>query len=227
MSLPERALAILLTCSVGALALAVPAGCGRSRSEKIMAFFFDGYSTGQDSLVLASVVDSAEVVRAQRRAEKMAKADSTRATVEMHVHPPYADGDCTSCHNMPGGGNAKVGQSSMPSLGSGRAEGPGYLIMPLEELCVECHDDKTEEYADESDMYIHAPVASGECTLCHHHHRSRFQNILLSDTIRVLCFQCHDESIGGGEDDHPELEESDDCTDCHNPHLSTEELFLY
>ncbi|MFQ5499245.1 MAG: cytochrome c3 family protein [Candidatus Zixiibacteriota bacterium] len=218
--------AIILACVLGALSQAFGAGCGETRNRKIMSFLFDGYRDGRDSVYVNSEEDSLEVQRTNRRLIRQARADSLRVVSEVFFHAPYADGDCSICHNMPRSKSTAAGNSAMPSLGTSQATGESWLVMPVEELCFECHDDMTEDYADENNMNIHAPVAAGECTTCHHPHRSGNEKLLLADTVKVLCFQCHDETIGDGSEDHPELEESDDCTDCHTPHLSTDEFFL-
>jgi len=219
---------IIILLSVAAIVInGLMASCGGTKSKKVLSFFFDGVPTEQDSTLTDSVGNKAALeafLRSEERRKE--KLDSVQAGLQAEMHSPYAEGECSSCHNMPDKGGTSSGNSSMPSLSTGQASGSGWLVMPVEELCIECHTDKTEEFAEENDMEIHGPVATGECTTCHHPHRSKYKHLLLAEPVRKLCFQCHEENIPEGFGDHPELEDTDDCIDCHNPHMSTEEFFL-
>ncbi len=196
-------------------------GCGGG-GRSVLTFLFDGVPN-RDSLAADSMVeDSFGNLRAMRESERKARIDSIKAANQMQMHSPYADKDCSACHTMPdrraSGGNLSFNFSSTGET--------SFMKMPVEELCISCHEDKSAEYAEEQGMMIHSPVEDGECTTCHHPHRSRYPHLLLTATARELCLDCHDESIPEGEEDHPELEDSDDCTDCHNPHMSEDEFLL-
>ena len=67
-----------------------------------------------------------------------------------HVHPPVADGSCSSCH-QPHGYTAETS-----------IKGDG-----LRNLCLMCHDGFEPEEA-----HVHGPVAVGACTVCHDPHQS-------------------------------------------------------
>ena len=220
--LPAFFLAASATASL-ALAAGAP-GCANRRVHGALDFLFDGVPpvARADSNGVAATGDS----RAARDEMRRARQDSLRTALDMTSHPPYAEGECTLCHNMPGKRTTGQIHGSMPSLSTDKAAGQGWLVMPADELCFECHDDKTGEYAEENGMMIHAPVEAGECIECHSPHRSRYKHLLLSDPVRTLCFKCHEESIAGGAYDHPELELEDHCTDCHNPHMSEDEKLL-
>ncbi len=205
-------LAILLSAAIS--------GCG---NKKVLSFFFDGVPAETDSTADTLILDPDRHTAALTAQLRRERADSIAAANRFILHAPYADGDCDGCHNMETRSNSG---SSLPSLGSNPAAGSGWLIAPVEELCITCHDDMSADYAEENELSIHAPVAEGMCVTCHSPHRSRNEHLLLTKTARELCLQCHDESIPTGEDEHPELEEDDDCTMCHNPHLSVDELFL-
>ena len=109
------------------------------------------------------------------------------------VHPPVADGDCTTCHD--------------PHA----SEEPKLLTQPIAELCLTCHSDKTEF------AVVHGPASAGECVACHNPHESEIKP-LLSKPVEELCFGCHEDMQGvtKKKDVHPPVLES--CTDCHNPH---------
>ena len=200
--------------------LALAQGCGGPNSRKVLRFFFDGVPEADTTTTLQSAVED---VRKQRELQRQASIDSLRKLNEFQTHPPYAARECSSCHNMP---NKRERVNTMSFTPGEQGEVSSWLALPLESLCFKCHSDKSEQYAEDNGLMIHDPVAAGECVTCHHPHRSRNKSLLLAETARELCLECHDESIPEGEGDHPELEDTDDCTDCHNPHLSEDEYLL-
>ncbi|MDT8421617.1 MAG: cytochrome c3 family protein [Desulfuromonadales bacterium] len=121
-----------------------------------------------------------------------------------HVHPPVADGSCSSCHS-PHGYTAETS-----------IKGDG-----LRNLCLMCHDG----FEPELD-HIHGPVAVGACTVCHDPHQSDNPFRLLKP-MPDLCLSCHEtfaEGLNSAPVVHPPvLEET--CTSCHLPHQSAQ-LFL-
>ncbi|MFQ5453990.1 MAG: cytochrome c3 family protein [Candidatus Zixiibacteriota bacterium] len=201
-------------------------GCGGPKSKKILSFFFDGVDDNQIGYD-STMIDSNLLSTGNKKAvERQKTLDSIMAKNEYEMHPPYAEGECSSCHNVSNKKNSTSKGSSMSFIPSGEGSLSGWLVLPVEELCLQCHTDKSLEYAEENNLNIHEPVASGECTICHHPHRSKYKPLLLAEKARTLCLSCHDEEIPQGAGDHPELEASDDCIECHNPHLSSEEFFL-
>jgi len=206
-------LAILLSAMLGSC----------SANRKTLSFFFDGVPVETDSTADTLVGEQNPAIDTTMAKLRKARADSIAAANRYILHSPYADGKCNSCHNMESRG--KTG-NSIPSLSPNPASGTGWLVTPVEELCIICHEDMSVDYAEENELSIHFPVAEGMCITCHNPHRSRYEHLLNTNSARELCLQCHDESIPAGEDEHPELEDDDDCTLCHNPHLSVDEYFL-
>jgi predicted CXXCH cytochrome family protein len=111
------------------------------------------------------------------------------------VHPPFAEGDCTTCHELTA--KNKFGIIDMGDV-----------------FCYMCHDEKNTK------AVVHAPVESGDCTMCHSPHQSPNASLLLESPVSKVCFTCHDEDeiskhkqvhapVAGGE-----------CTSCHDPHES-------
>ncbi len=218
-SFPTKRLALIVFLSLTLSASFSACGAG---GRGVLTFFFDGVPQEDTISKDGSAADTFANLRERREAERKARMDSITAANRLQMHQPYADKDCSACHTMPdrkkSGGNLSFSFSS-----TGKTS---FLKMPVESLCISCHEDKSVTYAEEQEMTIHSPVEEGECLTCHEPHRSRYENLLKTSTARELCLGCHDESIPEGEDDHPELEDSDDCTDCHNPHMSDGEFLL-
>ena len=128
--------------------------------------------------------------------------DQTGQTPAWYVHEPRKD--CTTCH----GKRKQRGFSSET-----------YLIAQEPELCYNCHDDYTV-----SALFVHGPVAVGQCLFCHNPHKSKIEH-LLREPEPGLCYQCHDintiELIAA----HLPNQQSS-CTNCHNPHASSLKALL-
>lgn len=106
------------------------------------------------------------------------------------LHPALDDG-CDGCHTLEGGKLKAKDQK---------------------EACYACHNDfsKAEEGKK---VFLHTPVASGECTGCHDPHfatRPKLQK------LEKGCFECHDPFPSEGTAHRPAV--SGECTVCHSPH---------
>lgn len=118
------------------------------------------------------------------------------APVPGSTHGPYAAKLCTGCHSA-GATNA--------------------LLAPRDELCLRCHElnlDKT---------FVHGPLASGGCLVCHDPHSSRYRYLLVSEP-GTFCLGCHDRDTVAKIDGHTDLSES--CTTCHDAHGSDTKYLL-
>jgi predicted CXXCH cytochrome family protein len=122
--------------------------------------------------------------------------------LDWYVHEPTKD--CSLCH----GKRAQDGFSRQTRL-----------IAQVPELCYKCHDDYTA-----SAVFVHGPVAVGECLFCHHHHKSRNEH-LLNEPEPELCYLCHDREMTEAITGHlPEL--SSGCSNCHHAHASSAKVLL-
>ena len=84
-----------------------------------------------------------------------------------------------------------------------------------ESSCFVCHENRRGMFSQE---FVHGPVASGSCGICHDPHGSRYEKSLNHPT-QILCFSCHqevEEQLSMTEVHEPFLEGH--CTACHDPH---------
>ena len=113
-----------------------------------------------------------------------------------YQHAPYAAKECSSCHDRNKTNN---------------------LIVPKDQLCFTCHDFPMDK------KYVHGPLASGGCLLCHNPHASPNPYLLVSAST-TFCFSCHDrEAIPK---DEPHMRADVQCTDCHDAHMSDKKYLL-
>ncbi len=112
------------------------------------------------------------------------------------AHGPFAAKLCSACHEA-GATNA--------------------LVVPRDQLCFRCHDLRMDR------KYVHGPLASGGCLVCHDPHRSRYRYLLVSDSD-TFCFHCHSRESLAGSAAHADLQGQ--CTDCHDAHMSDQKYLL-
>jgi predicted CXXCH cytochrome family protein len=164
--------------------LCILLGCSPAARQRVKHFFFE---IPEEQPAQASTEGGT--------AEPAESALPTAPTPEprfVSIHPPYAQHQCTACHN-PG---AKMEVRDDPA-----------------KWCAACHP---RFFSDEVE---HDPVASGDCTMCHQLHRSTHPH-LLRDAVHTLCAECHGEAdeLGGDVHSGPDANE---CAKCHNPHFGS------
>ncbi|UCG60996.1 MAG: hypothetical protein JSV52_11800 [Candidatus Zixiibacteriota bacterium] len=115
-------------------------------------------------------------------------------------HAPFADGDCTTCHD---------------------GLQPHRLVSGVNQLCFACHEDFVSEATS---SVVHAPLQQDEgCVGCHGPHVGYGSSLLYKQGIQ-LCLACHDNDDFEGTIKHAVAFE--DCGNCHEPHTSTNEGLL-
>ncbi len=112
-------------------------------------------------------------------------------------HGPYAARMCGACH---------------------LSTAANSYVEPLDQLCFRCHDLKLDK------KYVHGPLASGGCTVCHDPHSSRYQYLLVSESD-TFCFHCHEEKAVWQTEAHADID-GQPCTTCHDPHQSDDPALL-
>ncbi|MFA6147210.1 MAG: cytochrome c3 family protein [bacterium] len=108
------------------------------------------------------------------------------------LHPALDDG-CEGCHTLEDG-KLKAKEQK--------------------EACYACHNDFSKAEGGKK-VFLHAPVASGECTACHDPHfavRPKLQK------IGKGCLECHDPFATSGSVHLPAG--NGECRVCHGPHAS-------
>lgn len=127
-------------------------------------------------------------------------ADDPDATWGMHK--PLKS--CAPCH----GGESDQATSDNP-----------HLIAPVPELCGLCH----KEYVAMTG-WVHGPVATGNCMLCHEPHKSKNQS-LLNGPMPELCYRCHEPDVLKLVAGHSG-ESYTSCNNCHEGHTSPGRMLL-
>ncbi|MFZ5947197.1 MAG: cytochrome c3 family protein [Stygiobacter sp.] len=130
---------------------------------------------------------------------------------ENFVHGPVDAGECETCHNQRSSSGFKL----------------KFNVEKESEVCLECHDDI--KAGIDKKKFIHAPVVTERCTICHSPHASKHEFQLRNSTNQI-CLSCHDDMSEGNHPVvfHPYQNRKDprnskrelNCTSCHNPHFS-------
>jgi len=106
------------------------------------------------------------------------------------LHPALDDG-CDGCHTLEGGTLKAKDQK---------------------EACYACHNDFAKAEGGKK-VFVHAPVAAGECTACHDPH---FATLPKLQKIVKGCLECHDPFPATGTVHAPVG--AGECVACHSPH---------
>ncbi|UCE71701.1 MAG: hypothetical protein JSU99_10525 [Nitrospiraceae bacterium] len=199
--------ALMMLVSI-AFMLTFISGCDKYSKQRVLTFFFTGVPPLEGNASKAQVA-----LLVQSEGKKAAVRKNWPST-----HGPYGAGQCYLCHVMKGE-SKELFSGSFPSYQSL----PKELLLPKNEVCIECHTTKSFTSAFTKNLWIHGPVSAGMCTTCHHHHHSSFSYLLLKKSSKELCSQCHIEESITKIEEHLEDKE---CTFCHNPHLGKNRFLL-
>jgi predicted CXXCH cytochrome family protein len=123
------------------------------------------------------------------------------------LHPPFAGGDCSGCHD------------------NHQSDFPHRLVQEGNALCYQCHPDKGE--AIKARKVVHAPVKQS-CVQCHSPHGSS-SPALLSAPVPELCATCHPGQTTQRQrviTKHGPMVDQKSCRNCHDPHYSDQPRLL-
>jgi predicted CXXCH cytochrome family protein len=144
-------------------------------------------------------------------------------------HPLWAAKQCTECHAPSADLEMQVSDngSSTHEVGDLSSSPPPGLILPADKLCISCHRDKTARRAIRERLWLHNPVARGDCLPCHNHHQS-YNQAHLQQSLDKICSPCHtpdqlpQDCLGEQEDGQVNI----DCIECHNVHMGQNRFLL-
>lgn len=245
----QRTLASVLPLVVATLLML---GCAPRARHAFLEFFIDGvppYRTPEERVRL-ELEQAAQDAQAEEEARKQAsRRHKAVKKLARFTHGPFAAKECARCHDLGAAsgfrGERGGGATSAASLGD-LAEG-GRLRFPVVELCVRCHTGYEPAALGDDGSFVHGPVASGWCVVCHESHSSFEPSLVRTAPAARLCGQCHvredlvaftpehrpadpeegfpplasaAEDVGNGTEPPATavVQVVRDCTRCHDPH---------
>ncbi len=156
--------------------------------------------------------------------EEILKRRKEDITIVSYAHGPYGAQQCFQCHST---SQTASFRSSADKKGKSVIKSEqnvsGRLVMPIKELCIDCHAAKSVNSAFSMGLWIHGPVSEGICITCHSPHASTYPYMLRKGSSREMCTSCHSPGLMLETDDH---KKNEDCTSCHNPHLGKTRFLL-
>lgn len=176
-------------------------------------------------------VPSMEELYGEELPEEKGKPEEPAITTEKTLfrHPLWTARQCTACHVD----DADL-EASLVEGASHESQGPGpgndqvpALILPANKLCINCHRDKTARRAIRDRLWLHNPVARGDCLSCHTNHQS-FNQAHLKQSLDKICSSCHvpgqlpRECLGQALKDPAQS----NCFACHNAHMGRDRFLL-
>ncbi|MBI4849980.1 MAG: cytochrome c3 family protein [Nitrospirae bacterium] len=194
------------------------AGCDKYTNYKILTFFFTGVPP------LAGKEEPVETGGSITKAEQLKKRKDKR-DIPSYAHGPYGASQCNQCHSTSSTATFSrkldTPDKNIPSVAA--LDTVSRLILPVKELCIDCHTSKSVSAAFNLGLWVHGPVSEGICTACHNPHQSLYPYLLLKGNSKDMCTKCH---IKGFIMDTEEHRKDEDCTSCHNPHVGMNRFLL-
>jgi len=198
--------------------LSFTAGCDKYGRYKVLTFFFTGVPHPDSEEIIAKE-------ESHLSPEEILKRRKEDITVTAVAHGPYAAQQCYQCHSTASSASFRFFSGSQnKSSGSPAAQNiSSRLVLPIKELCIDCHTGKSVSAAFNRGLWVHGPVSEGMCVTCHGPHASPYPYMLLKGSSREMCSSCHTSGFIMATDDHMKDEE---CTSCHNPHVGKTRFLL-
>ncbi|MEK6528270.1 MAG: cytochrome c3 family protein [Nitrospirota bacterium] len=195
----------------------------------IFTYGCDAYTKRKVLVFLFPPLKKEEKVEIKKEGEEKAtpvkKEKAVITQLAYFIHGPKAENQCYQCHESSNSLAFRKTDSKDVSSALKTEESmmSGRLVTPLTELCIACHNSKSQKIAGARGLLLHGPVANGECTLCHEPHQSLSQFLLLKKNSIELCTECHKE---GYIKKTPKHMTSEECISCHNPHAGKNSFLL-
>ncbi len=151
--------------------------------------------------------------------------DVAVAGTSKSVHAPFADGDCTGCHNPHG---STVKKLLGPRRQMEQTPVGGVLRYPKVDstavsLCQTCHREKLAAWRDKPVQ--HKPFKDGTCNKCHAPHQADAEH-LLTKAANAICQTCHNPAdLKSAAHRGIDLSTAN-CASCHDPHASDQKALI-
>ena len=190
----QQAIARLLPMAAAVVLLVL--ACAPRDRHAFVEFVIDGYppymTPDERALVEAEQLAARALIEEERQ-EQASRRYEPVSKLGRFTHGPFAAKECNRCHDLGAssgfrgarGGGAASG-SSLVDLAEG-----GRLRFPVVELCVRCHADYEPATLGSNGAFVHGPVASGWCVVCHESHSASEPRLVRTAPAARLCGQCH------------------------------------
>jgi predicted CXXCH cytochrome family protein len=190
-------------------------GCEPQARHQVLTFFFTGVPPLDES---GAIVD----VKEQPPSAKIIEKPAPEALKALFSHPVWAAGTCNPCHESTGTFSTPGVMRTPATVFKTGGGMPGKLTLPKNELCTQCHKDKTPKRALTDNLWLHNTTAKGDCLACHDPHQSNNEKTL-RQAPSILCLPCHKE---GRFLATPAHQKGAECLSCHNPHMGLDKNLL-
>ena len=185
--------------------------CSDKTNHEVLTFFFTGIPDDKGQVLVGNVDD--QVFSSVGRQGAITPRRSS--------HSFYISKKCEECHLalfIRTFGDVKPSKQPVRVLGKSDVKLENSYVVS----CERCHTKLSSNYTRKNNLWRHAPISKGNCTVCHFPHQSK-QSFLLKDTSERLCIMCHSEGNIRRNKNHKTLK---DCMSCHNPHLGKNKNLL-
>ncbi len=232
---------LLVLASSLLLVVAVLTGCSPVKRHAVLSFFLDGVPPYVTPEELARLEEE-ELKRVSEAILSAGFSGAGTSEPSKFFHGPFAAEECWRCHklNMSPGGSRRGKQKGKSGMGFRTSMAKKDLLRkPVNQVCLPCHDDFSKESPGNEGMWLHGPVSSGWCVMCHDPHESPYQSLVVVKAIGNICASCHRaEDLLADTSEHryegpPDEDGAEDvvsvdldCTRCHDPHRGRDHRLL-
>lgn len=203
-----------LRCFLSIIIIVLPvlSACSQQAKNQALAFFFTG---------VPSVEETKKKEVSTEIPSSLIGNEIEQASFSAHSY--FTEKKCSLCHQPYLTRNfresTKKGRTAIVFADDITTDSSD---QPLKEVCVNCHENRSDTYAAKNNLWLHAPVSKGNCIVCHSPHQSNHSH-LLRDTPEKVCLMCHSTGLmrhATGK------QKTKNCIKCHNPHLGKNNFLL-